>query len=86
MYVCGLHSVEILKKNGKTNLKEYICMTKKDGYIDVRTLIKEGRELTRALATQKIPTPKTSLPHPFLNTSTPHTQQNTFFKKNTKNS
>lgn len=42
-----LEKIEILKKNGKTNLKEYICMTKKDGYLDVRTLIKEGRELIK---------------------------------------
>ena len=40
-----LDKVEEIKKNGKTNLKEYICMTQKQGYLDVRSLIKEGKEI-----------------------------------------
>ena len=40
-----LEKIDEIKRNGKTNLKEYICMSKIEGYLDVRTLIKEGKNI-----------------------------------------
>ncbi|MNS95529.1 long-chain-fatty-acid--CoA ligase [compost metagenome] len=40
-----LEQIEEIKNNAKTNLKHYICMTKKDSYIYIYDLIKEGKEL-----------------------------------------
>ena len=40
-----LEKIDEIKRNGKTNLKEYICMSKIEGYLDVRSLIKEGKNL-----------------------------------------
>lgn len=34
-----------LKENGKTNLKEYICMDKQDGFTSVEEMIELGKEL-----------------------------------------
>ena len=40
-----LEKIEEIKKNNKTDLKDYICMTPQDGYLDVRTLIKDGKKI-----------------------------------------
>ena len=37
--------MEKLKENGKTNLQEYICMTKIDGYKCIEECIEKGKEL-----------------------------------------
>ena len=39
-----IDKIEYIKKNGKTLLKEYICMSKLDGFDDVPTLIENGRK------------------------------------------
>ncbi len=39
-----IDKIEYIKKNGKTLLKEYICMSKLDGFDDVPTLIEKGRK------------------------------------------
>ena len=39
-----LELLEKIKQNNKTNLKEYICMDKIDGYKDIHDLMKKGRE------------------------------------------
>ena len=36
-----------IKKNGKTNLKEYICMNEKEGFKSVKELIKNGEKLIK---------------------------------------
>lgn len=39
-----IDKIEYIKKNGKTLLKEYICMSKLEGFDDVPTLIEKGRK------------------------------------------
>ena len=41
-------NIEQIKENGKTNLKEYICMSKLENYKDIRTIMEEGRELVNS--------------------------------------
>ncbi len=41
-------NIEQIKENGKTNLKEYICMSKIENYKDIRTIMEEGRELVNS--------------------------------------
>ena len=36
-----------IKENGKTNLKKYICMSKKESYISIYELINKGEELLK---------------------------------------
>lgn len=38
-------NIEKIKENGKTNIKEYICMSNLDGYTSFEALLKEGKEL-----------------------------------------
>ena len=40
-----IENIEEIKKRNNTNLKEYICMTKKEGYKDIETLKEEGKKL-----------------------------------------
>ena len=40
-----IENIEEIKKRNNTNLKEYICMTKKEGYKDIETLKEEGKNL-----------------------------------------
>ena len=40
-----IENIEEIKKRNNTNLKEYICMTKKEGYKDIETLKEEGKRL-----------------------------------------
>ena len=40
-----IENIEEIKKRNNTNLKEYICMTKKEGYKDTETLKEEGKKL-----------------------------------------
>lgn len=40
-----IENIEEIKKRNNTNLKEYICMTKTDGYKDIETLKEEGKKL-----------------------------------------
>lgn len=42
-----IENIEEIKKRGNTNLQEYICMSKKDGYKDFWTLKKQGEELLK---------------------------------------
>jgi long-chain acyl-CoA synthetase len=37
--------IEKIKENGKTNIKEYICMSEIEGYTSVKELLKQGEEL-----------------------------------------
>ena len=38
---------EKIKQNGKTNIKQYICMSKHDGYKDVESLVNNGYDLIK---------------------------------------
>ncbi|MCI8443660.1 MAG: AMP-binding protein [Clostridia bacterium] len=38
-------NIEEIKKRNNTNLQEYICMSPKETYLDVATLVQEGKEL-----------------------------------------
>ena len=40
-----IENIEEIKKRNNTNLKEYICMTKKEGYKDIEALKEEGKKL-----------------------------------------
>ena len=40
-----IENIEEIKKRNNTNLKEYICMTKLEGYKDIETLKEEGKKL-----------------------------------------
>ena len=40
-----IENIEEIKKRNNTNLKEYICMTKLEGYKDIETLKEEGKNL-----------------------------------------
>ena len=40
-----IENIEEIKKRNNTNLKEYICMTKIEGYKDIETLKEEGKKL-----------------------------------------
>ena len=40
-----IENIEEIKKRNNTNLKEYICMTKLEGYKDIETLKEEGKRL-----------------------------------------
>ena len=40
-----IENIEEIKKRNNTNLKEYICMTKTEGYNDIETLKEEGKKL-----------------------------------------
>ena len=40
-----IENIEEIKKRNNTNLKEYICMTKIEGYKDIETLKEEGKRL-----------------------------------------
>ena len=40
-----IDKIETIKENNKTNLKEYISMSKIDGYKDIHTLKEEGKKL-----------------------------------------
>lgn len=40
-----IDKIEYIKKNGKTFLKEYICMSKLNGFDDIPSLIKEGKDI-----------------------------------------
>ena len=40
-----IENIEEIKKRNNTNLKEYICMTKIEGYKDIETLKEEGKNL-----------------------------------------
>ena len=42
-----IENIEEIKERGNTNLKEYICMTPRDGYKDFWTLKQEGEELVK---------------------------------------
>ena len=39
-----LEKIEEIKKRNNTNLKEFVCMSKIDNYLDVKTLINEGKK------------------------------------------
>ena len=40
-----IENIEEIKRRGNTNLQEYICMTKKESYLDIPNLIEEGKKL-----------------------------------------
>ena len=40
-----IENIEEIKRRKQTNLQEYICMTKKEGYLDLPSLIQEGKQL-----------------------------------------
>ena len=40
-----IENIEEIKRRGNTNLQEYICMTKKENYLDIPNLIEEGKKL-----------------------------------------
>ena len=40
-------SIEKIRENGKTNIKEFICMDEKQGFKSVKELIKKGEELRK---------------------------------------
>lgn len=42
-----MENIEEIQRRGNTNLKEYICMSKSENYIDVRTLVSEGKKLIK---------------------------------------
>lgn len=42
-----IDKIETIKENNKTNLKEYISMSKIDGYKDIHTLKEEGKKLLK---------------------------------------
>lgn len=42
-----IENIEEIKERGNTNLKEFICMTPRDGYKDFWTLKQEGEELVK---------------------------------------
>ncbi len=41
--------LEEIRKNGKTNLSEYICMSKQEGYNSIEELIKQGENLPKQM-------------------------------------
>lgn len=43
-----IDNIEEIKKRNNTNLQEYICMSKLENYIDIPSLIQEGKELVDA--------------------------------------
>lgn len=43
-----LENIEKIKKRKNTKLQEYICMSKIDNYIDIRTLLEDGKKLLKA--------------------------------------
>lgn len=43
-----LDKIEEIKKRGNTNLQEYICMSKLEGYKNIYTLVEEGNKLIEA--------------------------------------
>lgn len=43
-----INNIEEIKRRGNTNLQEYICMSKQEGYLDIPTFIQEGKELLEA--------------------------------------
>ncbi len=44
-----INKVEKIKTNGKTNLSEYICMSKQEGYKSVEELIKQGEDFPKQM-------------------------------------
>ena len=40
-----LEMIKQISSNGQTQIKEYICMTEKNGYISVKDIMKKGKEL-----------------------------------------
>ena len=40
-----IDNIEEIKRRNNTNLQEYICMTKKENYLDILNLIEEGKTL-----------------------------------------
>ena len=40
-----IDNIEVIKRRGNTNLKEYICMSKTENYKDIRNLMDEGRKI-----------------------------------------
>lgn len=40
-----LGNIEEIKRRGNTNLQEYICMSKTENYLNIPTLVQEGKEL-----------------------------------------
>ncbi len=42
-----IENIEEIKKRGNTKLENYICMSKKEGYMSVGELIKEGEQLIK---------------------------------------
>lgn len=43
-----LEKIEEIKKRNNTNLKEYVCMSKIDNYLDIETLKSEGEKLLKS--------------------------------------
>ena len=43
-----LEKIEEIKKRNNTNLKEYVCMSKIDNYLDIETLKEEGAKLLKS--------------------------------------
>ena len=43
-----IDNIEEIKRRNNTNLQEYICMTKKENYLDIPNLIKEGKKLLKS--------------------------------------
>ena len=43
-----IDNIEEIKRRNNTNLQEYICMTKKENYLDIPKLIEEGEELLKS--------------------------------------
>ena len=42
-----LEKIEEIKKRNNTNLKEYVCMSKIDNYLDIKTLKAQGKKLLK---------------------------------------
>ena len=40
-----IENIEEIKRRNDTNLKEYICMSKQENYLDIKQLLEEGKEL-----------------------------------------
>ena len=43
-----IENIEEIKKRGNTNLENYICMSKKEGYMAVEDLVAEGKQLIKS--------------------------------------
>ena len=43
-----IDNIEEIKKRNNTNLQEYICMGQKENYLDIHTLMEEGKKLLEA--------------------------------------